>query len=89
MLEPLEILRRTMVISSLENEFWEVDIMKRVICPVCNSICMKTNAMENFIRQLRKLTKNKNIFPNYYSLQKNFYLAMVDASSKLTSRIRI
>ena len=63
--------------------------MKRVICPVCNSICMKTNAMENFIRQLRKLTKNKNIFPNYYSLQKNFYLAMVDASSKLTSRIRI
>lgn len=41
MLETLEILRRISVISSLENEFSEVDIMKRVICPVCNSICIK------------------------------------------------
>ena len=41
MLETLEILRRISVISSLENEFSEVDIMKRVICPICNSICMK------------------------------------------------
>ena len=41
MLETLEILRRISVISSLENDFSEVDIMKRVICPACNSICMK------------------------------------------------
>ena len=41
MLETLEILRRISVIAYLENEFSEVDIMKRVICPVCNSICMK------------------------------------------------
>ncbi|KGF47033.1 hypothetical protein HMPREF0872_06230 [Veillonella montpellierensis DNF00314] len=40
-LKTLEILRKISVISSLENEFLEVDIMKRVICPVCNSICMK------------------------------------------------
>lgn len=47
-----------------------------------------TKAMENFNRQLRKVTKNKTIFPNDYALQKSLYLAMVDASSKWTSRIR-
>lgn len=47
-----------------------------------------TNAMENFNRQLRKVTKNKTIFPNDYALQKSLYLAMVDASSKWTSKIR-
>ena len=47
-----------------------------------------TNSMENFNRQLRKVTKNKTIFPNDYALQKSLYLAMVDASSKWTSRIR-
>ena len=44
--------------------------------------------MENFNRQLRKVTKNKAIIPNDYALQKSLYLAMVDASSKWTSRIR-
>ena len=47
-----------------------------------------TNSIENFNRQLRKVTKNKTIFPNDYALQKSLYLAMVDASSKWTSRIR-
>nr|WP_245191072.1 IS256 family transposase [Anaerococcus rubeinfantis] len=47
-----------------------------------------TNAMENFNRQLRKVTKNKTIFPNDYALQKSLYLAMVDASSNWTYRIR-
>ena len=44
--------------------------------------------MENFNRQLRKVTKNKTIFPNDYALQKSLYLAMIDASSKWTYRIR-
>ena len=47
-----------------------------------------TNAMENFNRQLRKVTKNNTIFPSDYVLQKSLYLEMVDASSKWTSRIR-
>ena len=47
-----------------------------------------TNAMEHFNRQLRKVTKNKTIFPNDYALQKSLYLTMVDASSKWTYRIR-
>lgn len=41
-----------------------------------------TNVMENFNRQLRKVTKNKTIFPNDYALQKSLCLAMVDALSK-------
>lgn len=47
-----------------------------------------TNSIENFNRQLRKVTKNKTIFPSDYAIQKSLYLAMVDASSKWTSRIR-
>ncbi len=47
-----------------------------------------TNSIENFNRQLRKVTKNKTIFPNDFALTKSLYLAMVDASSKWTSRIR-
>ncbi|MDU2898519.1 MAG: transposase, partial [Finegoldia magna] len=47
-----------------------------------------TNSIENFNRQLRKVTKNKTIFPSDYALQKSLYLAMVDASSKWMSRIR-
>ena len=47
-----------------------------------------TNSIENFNRQLRKVTKNKTTFPSDYALQKSLYLAMVDASSKWTSRIR-
>ena len=47
-----------------------------------------TNSIENFNRQLRKVTKNKTLFPCDYALQKSLYLAMVNASSKWTSRIR-
>ena len=47
-----------------------------------------TNSIESFNRQLRKVTKNKSIFPNDFSLVKSLYLAMADASSKWTSRMR-
>ena len=35
-----------------------------------------------------KIAKKKTIFPNDYALQKSLYLAMIDASSKWTYRIR-
>lgn len=47
-----------------------------------------TNSIESFNRQLRKVTKNKSIFPNDFSLVKSLYLAMIDASSKWSSRMR-
>lgn len=47
-----------------------------------------TNAIEAFNRQLRKVTKNKAIFPSDFALVKSLYLAMADASLKWTSRIK-
>lgn len=45
-----------------------------------------TNAIENFNRQLRKVTKSKTVFPTDDSLLKMLYLAMVDITKKWTGR---
>ena len=39
-----------------------------------------TNSIENFNRQLRKMTKSKTIFPTDDALFKMLYLAMMDAA---------
>jgi len=41
-----------------------------------------TNAIEGFNRQLRKVTKNKGVFPTDDSLLKMLYLAMMDITAK-------
>ena len=45
-----------------------------------------TNAIEGFNRQLRKVTKNKGVFPTYDSLLKMLYLAMMDITKKWTGK---
>ena len=45
-----------------------------------------TNAIEGFIRQLRKVTKAKSVFPTDDSLFKMLYLAMIDITKKWTGR---
>ena len=45
-----------------------------------------TNAIEGFNRQLRKVTKNKGVFPTVDSLLKMLYLAMIDITKKWTGR---
>ncbi len=45
-----------------------------------------TNSIENFNRQLRKVTKSKTIFPTDDALFKSLYLAMVDATKKWTGK---
>ena len=45
-----------------------------------------TNAIENFNRQLRKVTKSKAVFPNDDSLLKMLYLAQFDITRKWTGR---
>jgi len=45
-----------------------------------------TNAIENFHRGLRKVTKSKPIFPTDDALMKILYLAMVDITKKWTGR---
>lgn len=47
-----------------------------------------TNAIENFNRQLRKVTKSKGVFPTDDSLFKILYLITQDITKKWTSRRR-
>ena len=47
-----------------------------------------TNSIENFNRQLRKVTKNKAVFPNDEALLKMLYLAQSDITRKWTGRRR-
>lgn len=47
-------------------------------------IIYTTNAIENFNRQLRKVTKSKTIFPTDDALFKILYLAMCDITEKWT-----
>ena len=76
-----------MCVSSWKNNWTELSTYFKYPEGI-RKLIYTTNAMENFNRQLRKVTKNKIIFPNDYALQKSLYLAMVDASSKWTYRIR-
>ena len=45
-----------------------------------------TNSIENFNRQLRKVTKSKAVFPTDDALFKSLYLAMQDATKKWTGK---
>lgn len=45
-----------------------------------------TNAIEGFNGQLRKVTKNKGVFPTDDSLLKMLYLAMIDITKKWTGK---
>jgi len=50
--------------------------------PEVRTLIYTTNAIEGFNRQLRKVTKNKGVFPTDDSLLKILYLAMVDITAK-------
>ena len=50
------------------------------------TIISTTNAIENFNRQLRKVTKNKAVFPNDEALLKMLYLAAMDITRKWTGK---
>lgn len=47
-----------------------------------------TNSIENFNRQLRKVTKSRTVFPTDDALFKMLYPAMADATKKWTGKIR-
>ncbi len=49
-------------------------------------IIYTTNSIENFNRQLRKVTKSRTIFPTDDSLFKSLYLAMIDITKKWTGK---
>ena len=74
-------------ISSWRNNWAELSTFFKYPQEI-RKLMYTTNAIENFNRQLRKVTKNKSIFPTDFSLEKSLYLAMVNATSKWTSRMR-
>ena len=55
--------------------------------PEIRKIIYTTNVIENYHRQLRKVTKGKSIFPNDEALQKMLYLATMDVLRRWTGRI--
>ena len=56
--------------------------------PEIRKIIYTTNAIENFNRQLRKVTKSKTIFPTDDSLFKMLYLATMDITKKWQGKNR-
>jgi transposase-like protein len=56
--------------------------------PELRKIIYTTNSIENFNRQLRKVTKSKTIFPTDDALFKMLYLAMNDITAKWVGRPR-
>ena len=47
-----------------------------------------TNAIEAINRQIRKIIKNKGVFPDYKSIQKIIFLGLTNAQKKWTIPIR-
>ena len=56
--------------------------------PELRKLIYTTNSIENFNRQLRKVTKSKTIFPTDDALFKMLYLAMNDITGKWVGRPR-
>ncbi len=56
--------------------------------PELRKLIYTTNAIENFNRQLRKVTQSKSIFPTDDALFKMLYLAMTDITAKWKGRPR-
>lgn len=54
--------------------------------PEIRKLIYTTNSIENFNRQLRKVTKSRTIFPTDDALFKMLYLAMMDAAKKWTGK---
>lgn len=52
--------------------------------PAIRKMIYTTNIVEGFHRQLRKVTKNRSVFPSDKALLKLMYLATIDASKKWT-----
>ena len=57
-----------------------------ILLEAVRTLIYTTNAIEGFNRQLRKVTKNKSVFPTDDSLLKMLYLAMIDITKKWTGK---
>ena len=71
----------TSSVSSWRNNWSQISTYFK-FPPEIRKMIYTTNSIENFNRQLRKVTKSKTIFPTDDSLFKMLYLATMDITKK-------
>lgn len=76
-----------LVIQSWEKNWADLSTYF-VFPPEIRKLIYTTNRLENFNRQLRKVTKNRSVFPTDQSLKKLLYLATKDIMQKWTSPLQ-
>ncbi len=74
-------------VSSWRNNWAELSTYFKYP-PELRRMIYTTNQIENFNRQLRKVTKTRTIFPSDEALFKLLYLATMDITEKWTGRDR-
>lgn len=74
------------IIRSWRNSWFELASFFKYP-PEIRKIIYTTNIIESYHRQLRKVTKEKSIFPSYDALLKMLYLVTQDVMKKWTIRI--
>jgi len=74
-----------LVIKSWENNWSELSAYFEYCAPI-RKIIYTTNAIEGLNRQIRKVTKNKSVFPTRTSLEKILFLAARDIMKRWTGR---
>jgi transposase-like protein len=75
------------IIKSWQTHWLELATLFKY-SPEVRKLIYTTNPIESFNRKLRKVTKNRSIFPTEESLFKLLYLAINDISKKWNGRIR-
>jgi len=75
------------VIKSWEDNWPELSAIFKYSEPI-RRLIYTTNPIESFNSKLRKVTKNRGVFPTEESLFKLLYLAIQDITKKWTNRIR-
>jgi transposase-like protein len=75
------------IIKSWQTHWLELATLFKY-SPEIRKLIYTTNPIESFNSKLRKVTKNRSIFPTEESLFKLLYLAINDISKKWNGRIR-
>lgn len=76
------------VISDIWKRNWPGIIPIFAFPPEIRKVIYTTNAIESTNRQIRKIIKNKGVFPDDKSIQKIIYLALRNAAKKWTMPIQ-
>lgn len=76
------------VISDIWQRNWSGITSFFSFPPEIRKVIYTTNAIESINRQIRKIIKNKGVFPDDKSIQKIVYLALKNAAKKWTMPIR-